>query len=234
MTAVKHVQSVQNACLVFETVAGRQPIGVSEIARETGLDKSGVHRIAITLHQAGWIQPTASAPARWQLSSRIPMFMREVSLAQVLERASGTVRRLRDECGETALLVASQAGRLVVIDVAHSDAVVAGIHRIGDKMPMFGATGAAWFAAMPEEALGQSAFVDSDEVDLRLVQTARDVGYSVWEDKDVVSIGAAVLDAGNAPMAVLVVIVPVFRGTESITEEYGQLIRSAAEELSGM
>jgi len=100
-------------------------------------------------------------------------------------------------------------------------------------MPMFGATAAAWFANVAQDPRGQTSFVGSGEVDLGLVEAAKGIGYSVWADGDIASIGAAVLDDGGAPLAVLVVIVPIFRTTSTATATTGELIRSAAHELSG-
>ena len=52
MTSVKEIKSVRNVCAVLEAVAQHQPIGVSDLARITGIDKSGAHRLAVTLSGA--------------------------------------------------------------------------------------------------------------------------------------------------------------------------------------
>ncbi|NUS57699.1 MAG: IclR family transcriptional regulator, partial [Streptomycetaceae bacterium] len=40
MSSVKEIQSVKNACRLLEELARRQPAGVSDLARSTGIDKS--------------------------------------------------------------------------------------------------------------------------------------------------------------------------------------------------
>ena len=58
MSSVKEIQSVRNACRVLEAIARTQPVGVSDVARAIGIDKSATHRLAITLHAAGWLDRT--------------------------------------------------------------------------------------------------------------------------------------------------------------------------------
>ncbi|MGR6998427.1 helix-turn-helix domain-containing protein [Yinghuangia aomiensis] len=63
MSSVKEIQSVKNACLLLEELARRQPVGVSDLARSIGMDKSAVHRLAVTLGSTGWLRRTADG--RW-------------------------------------------------------------------------------------------------------------------------------------------------------------------------
>ena len=74
MSSVKEIRSVRNACALVETVAEHQPLGVSELARLTGIEKSAAHRLAVTLHRAGWFdlaarwhaeRPESISPALW-------------------------------------------------------------------------------------------------------------------------------------------------------------------------
>ncbi|UWP80218.1 IclR family transcriptional regulator [Dactylosporangium fulvum] len=233
MSSVKRIQAVQNACQVFEAVAALAPVGVSELARETGLDKSGVHRIAVTLHEAGWLQPTADRPTRWLLGSKILEIARSAALTQTIERARGAIRALSDSTGETVLLVAAQGGRLVVVDVADSAATVASMARIGDVMPPHGASTSAWYGALPVGATSAAVVAPADELDAEMIAAARRRGYAVSSARDVTSIGAAVLDASGTPSAVLVVLTPDFRISARRVSQFGKLVRAAAESISG-
>ncbi|GAA1267471.1 IclR family transcriptional regulator [Pseudonocardia aurantiaca] len=233
MSTVKRVQAVDNACRVFEAVAARQPIGVSELSRETGIDKSGVHRIAVTLHQAGWLQPTADRPTRWQLGARILEIAGSARLTRTVERSRWAIRTLRDATGETVLLVAAQGGQLVVVDVADSSATVASMARVGDVMPLFGASASAWFAALPPVPTSAAVVAPTGELDAELIDAARQRGYAVYSANDVTSIGAAVLDASATPIAVMVVLAPDFRISASGVKQVGALVRAAAQDASG-
>src|SRR5262245_5388931 len=67
VSSVKEIRSVRNACALVEAVAERQPLGVSDLARLTGIEKSAAHRLAVTLHSAGWLDPTGDG--RWQIAA---------------------------------------------------------------------------------------------------------------------------------------------------------------------
>ena len=118
MSSVKQVQSIRNACTVVEAVAARHSIGVSELARVTGLDKSAVHRIAVTLHQAGWFQPAPGG--RWQLTAAFGRVARSVDGGRLLSSMRPVLEELRDETSETVLLVTSDRQRFVVQAVVES------------------------------------------------------------------------------------------------------------------
>lgn len=64
------IQSVLNAFAVLETVAERQPVGLSETARLTGLPKTTVLRCLATLHETGWLLPSTDGRSEWSLTNR--------------------------------------------------------------------------------------------------------------------------------------------------------------------
>src|SRR3982074_1804722 len=101
MSTVKEIQSVRNACTVINAIAARQPIGVSELARVTGLDKSGVQRLALTLHRAGWMRPEPGVATRWELSPDFASLARAGGTASLVATVRPAMLLLRDETGET-------------------------------------------------------------------------------------------------------------------------------------
>ncbi len=50
---IRTMNSVLSTLRVFEEVAVRQPVGVSDLARATRIPKSSVQRALVTLQQAG-------------------------------------------------------------------------------------------------------------------------------------------------------------------------------------
>ena len=53
---VKQLRSGSRVLAVLEAVAFQQPVGLSELVRALGLEKSGVHRALTTLATEGWIR----------------------------------------------------------------------------------------------------------------------------------------------------------------------------------
>src|SRR5262249_3964736 len=111
MSSVKEIQSVRNACRVLEAIARTQPVGVSEVARSSGIDKSAAHRLAITLHAAGWLDRTEDG--RWRIAPTLISMIRESGTVSLLDSVRPLLEAARDDTGETAMLVIPEAGRLM-------------------------------------------------------------------------------------------------------------------------
>src|SRR5687767_6168669 len=114
MSSVKEIQSVHNACALLEAIVERQPVGVSELARVTTIEKSAVHRLAVTLHRAGWLDQTDDG--RWQIAPTLGRLVRRGSTHTLTSTVRPVMEKLRDQSGETVMLVAIEHGRLLVLD----------------------------------------------------------------------------------------------------------------------
>lgn len=57
--------------------------GVSELARAAGIDKSAAHRLAITLHAAGWLDHTDDG--RWSISPALSTLVRVAALGSLVK-----------------------------------------------------------------------------------------------------------------------------------------------------
>jgi len=64
------VKSVRTALRVFEEVAARQPVGLSELSRRLDVPKASVQRALTTLADAGWLRHDVSAPGSWVVTAR--------------------------------------------------------------------------------------------------------------------------------------------------------------------
>jgi IclR family acetate operon transcriptional repressor len=64
------MQNVLNTLRVLEEVAARQPAGVAELARATGIPKSSVQRALRTLRTTGWIRPAGGGITRWAVTTK--------------------------------------------------------------------------------------------------------------------------------------------------------------------
>ena len=114
--SVKEVRVVRNACAVLEAVARTQPVGVSELARLTGIDKSAAHRLAITLQAAGWLE--RAPEGRWCIAATFPAVVQEGAGASLAASARPLLERARSETDETAMLVVAEGLRLRIAAVA--------------------------------------------------------------------------------------------------------------------
>lgn len=65
------VQAVTAAVTVLETVAKHQPVGVSEIARLTGVPKATAQRMLLAWNELGWISKLPYEPVAWFLTGKL-------------------------------------------------------------------------------------------------------------------------------------------------------------------
>jgi DNA-binding IclR family transcriptional regulator len=231
MTTVKAIRSVQNACAVIDAVADRQPIGVSELARLTGLDKSAVHRIATTLHGSGWLTRAAGPTTRWQLA---PPLLRLARLAADGFGASvrPVLERLRDDTGETAMLVVLDGTRLVVREVAESRQPLRMSSRPGAELPVGGSAAARSIAGhLPVKQLADLRAAHPDLDDDRALAVVRRRGYATNDrevTEDVRAVAAALLMGDGTAAGAIVACGPSTRISAQGMRHLGATARAAA------
>ena len=78
MSSFNEDGSVRNAPAVVETVRSASR-WVGELARLTGIEKSAAHRLAVTLHRAGWLDRTSDG--RWQIAGWLGRLARRAATA---------------------------------------------------------------------------------------------------------------------------------------------------------
>ena len=133
---------MRNACALLECVAAHQPVGVSELSRLTGIDKSAVQRLAVTLHAAGWLQPHSRPPTRWEISHANPL-LRTGATVDLEALARPAMERLRDRSGETVILIVPSGDRLVIAAVVESRQPIRLSPTVGFVLPLEGSSAAA-------------------------------------------------------------------------------------------
>jgi IclR family acetate operon transcriptional repressor len=131
--AVKTIQSVENALVVIEALAGAQPIGVSALARLVDLDKNAVQRILITLGQAGWIRQADGG--EWSITSRALQIGTHYT-SGLRDAARPHLEELQRRTGETVLLFARDGLNMVVVDAIDSSHALRMTVPVGTVVPI--------------------------------------------------------------------------------------------------
>jgi IclR family transcriptional regulator, acetate operon repressor len=220
------VRSVLTALRILEEVSRRQPVGVSELARELELPKTSVQRSLQTLATAGWVRTLGTETTRWGLTTKSLTVglagSRETSLRELAVAEMG---HIRDETGETVHLAVPEQHELVIIarlDGTHS---LRTFLPLGARAPMHAtASGRAMLAAMPDGDVetvldrGLSRYtkrtvVDRDRV-WREVRLARKRGYATnsgeWRT-DIAAIGTSIGSMAGRPLAAFAISMPLSR-----------------------
>ena len=233
--SVKRAQSGGRMLRVFEAIAAAQPLGVSELARTLGADKSAVQRDLMTLSDAGWIRPVLSG--KWELTSRILTLARTpYSNNGLRQRVRPILEALRSSTGETAYLTVPDGDHFVVIDAVESPQVLRIVPPIGLVVPVHGsATARALLPYMtaPEQVrlLGAEAHTSL----LKQFDMTRQAGFAVNNGDIIggaVAIASALLNEEGRAYGAIVLTGPSERFSLERCEELGAQLAEATRSLA--
>lgn len=231
MSSVKEIQSVRNACAVIEAIAGHQPVGVSELARLTGIDKSAVHRLAVTLNHAGWLDQVDDG--RWRVSAELVRLSRRAAIDTLVASMHRRLEQLRDDTGETVMLVAIEQGKLVVLDVVDSRHNLRITAPVGSELPLLHSSASRAIAAhLPPDELAGLRRAHPRFDDAQMLSAVRRQGWAI-NDREIVDearvAGAPVLTSDGYPVAAVIVCAPASRVSLARINEMGRLAAKAAQ-----
>jgi IclR family acetate operon transcriptional repressor len=225
MSSVKEIQSVRNACRVLEAIARAQPVGVSDLARAVGIDKSAAHRLAITLHSARWLD--RSEDGRWSVAPTLIALVRESATMSLVSSVRPLLEAARDDTGETAMLVVPDAGRLMIAEVVESRHNLRVSATVGSEMPARRSSALRVLAAhVPADEVGVWRRIDPELTDVAL-EEIRARGWA-FNDGEVIAgagaVGAALRRADGVPVAALVLVGPSSRFSRDRFAELGEVV----------
>jgi IclR family acetate operon transcriptional repressor len=234
---VKRSQSASRVLAVLEKIAAHQPIGVSELARQVGADKSAVQRAIMTLADGGWIAAAPVKPTRWELTPRIHVVAHEAHGNHDLRhRSRKALESLRDETGESVLLNVPDAGRFVVIDALESRQYLRTVVPVGTIVPLRGsATARAILPYMSSDRLIELLGMQPDTALLKDFADTKARGYSISNGGVVVgstNVAAPVFEVDGRPVAAVCISGPSDRVTASEFARLGALVSATAKRLS--
>jgi IclR family acetate operon transcriptional repressor len=233
MSSVKENQSVRNACALLDAIAAEQPIGVSDLARRIGIDKSAAHRLAVTLHRAGWLHQTTEG--RWRIAPALAARIADASAASLATLVRPVLVELRENTGETAMLVVIERDRLIALDVADSPHALRISTTIGSEIPIRHSSALRAIAAHTTGAdLERLRRIDPDLDDATLAETRRR-GWAL-NDREIIPdarvAGAPILGPDRRPLAALIVCAPASRVDADGMQTIGRRVARAAKHAS--
>lgn len=227
------IQSVLNAFAVLEAVADRQPVGLSETARVTGLPKTTVLRCLATLHETGWLLPSIDGRSEWSLTNRSLLIgMRSTPAGGLAAVAQEELSAIREEVGETVHLLVRDEDSQVVVSRADGVNAIRTYLGLGTRVPFHSTgSGRAMLAAMPADErdrllAGEASLPGFDrEAVEKHVTAAITRGYAVnhgeWRS-EVGGVGVAIFGGAGDLRGAVSVSLPAARlakiGAESVAD----------------
>jgi IclR family transcriptional regulator, KDG regulon repressor len=216
--------------------------GVSDISRQLGVAKSGVHKILRNLEERGYVRGTSEQKYRlglrlWQLG------VAAVADLGLRQSALPHMEKLTDLTGEGSLLSVYDRGDAIYLEKVNSPHAVTSTTRVGGRSPAFcTATGKALLAWLPEEEIERvltgpleqfnaATVTDPEQIraDLAHVrQRGYALNYGSWRG-EVYGVGAPIRDYTGRVIAALGVAGPAFRFATGIEAVAPEVVAAAGE-----
>ena len=242
-------QTAITALRVLDEVARRQPVGVTQLAKEMDMPKSTMQRALRALEVSGWIRQAGGGDTEWVLTTKpIDMARRVAAGTGLREHAHTAMATLRDLTGESVHLAVREGAELVIIDVEESASPVrihwpagtrSACHATANGKAMLAYLDTAELDAIIGDTLAgftDATITEKDSLAADLA-TVRDRGYAIAEGElrdDIASIAAPILGRTGAPLASLSVFLPIHRMPADGGRAIGAQVRHAADSVSSL
>jgi IclR family acetate operon transcriptional repressor len=242
------VQSIDRAAAILGSFTHQRPaVGVTDIASETGLATSTVHRLLAALEFNRLVRRTSDR--RYVLGPLLLQLAHAAAAhAALRDVAFPIMLALRDRVGETVGLheLAGEGDRVTVAQAESRQALRRTYTDLGTPVPLpQGAPGKALLAFLPAvqqedilrsplEAVTVATITDPEVLRDQLTETRR-TGYSVSlgeRTPGIRSAAAPIWDYTGHPIACLSISAPELRMPLGRCHELGALVRRASREVS--
>jgi IclR family KDG regulon transcriptional repressor len=150
-----NVRAVERAMQILSSFDSEHPErGVSEIAQATGLHKATTHRIIMTLLNCGFLERTADGE-RFRLGLRlVELGLGALRRLDFRQAAFPYMQQLVERFDETCDLGIFDRGRVLYVEVVHSEHSLAITTRVGRRLPIHcTASGRVFLAFLPPEVV---------------------------------------------------------------------------------
>jgi DNA-binding IclR family transcriptional regulator len=240
------VQSVNRAISVMEFLSTRGWSGVTEVANKLDIHKSTAYRLLTTLRDRGLVEQDA-VTEKYRLGFGLVLLASAVTAdLDVARHARPVCERLSEQTRETVTVAVLEGDDAVVIHQTLSRSSALNVDWSGRHTPLHAtAAGKVFLAYMPYDQRRRileqplERFTENTIVDpavlrgqLREVRN-KDYGYTVEElEVGLSAVGAPIRCADGAVVAAVSVSGPAFRLPVDSIPEIGELVKSAAADIS--
>lgn len=239
------IGAVANALTLLGAIAERESLGLGEAADIAGVSKSTAYRLLATLEAAGLVERLPESGYRAGVEA-IRWASRLLAGLDVRSVAMPTLRRLREETGETVNLAILRDDSLVYVEILESPAAFRMADVPGAAAPVH-ATALGQAIAFHLEPARLAALLGREPYERftpntptswqafnAILAAARARGYGVDNEMialGVTCVGAAVLDRGRV-VGAMSISGPRARMTDARIEEVGRRLVAGAAEVS--
>lgn len=244
----QRAQTVEKAMQVLNAVAeSDDPLSLTALVTETGLEKTTTHRLARSLAHGGLLRFDSEARTYslgWRLIELGDLAARRTNALSV---ADPYLAKLRDKTGETIHLGSYDKGEVVYLAQKGSSAAVVIRARVGERRPLHcTAMGKVLLAFGPDEwllrllqegelpAYTENTIREEGELQAHLARVRR-LGFAVDDEEmtpGIRCVAAPILDFTGRAVAAISVTGPAFRISRSELERLSSEVCSTARLIS--
>ncbi len=243
-SAQQTVVAVERAFAILQTIAAEQEsMGISAIARATGLAKSTVSRLLATLDQLGMVE-RVGADSRYRLGPGLAV-LTPWATSSLVDLARPHLRALVDEVGEDAGLAVSDGTDVLYLDQVQVPGAVQVRDWTGQRLPAHAvAAGYVLMRSWPTDKLERFLSAPLEPLASRTVTNPAEVRRRVdaWSDylwthvefaDDVNGAAAPIYGADGSIVAAVNLYGPSYRFPGDRTEaEIGELLAAAGRKVT--
>jgi IclR family transcriptional regulator, acetate operon repressor len=238
------VQSVDRALDILELLASSPgTLGVTEVARETGLAPGTAHRLLVALARRGWVRQDAGRRYGVGLAARR---LGDAALGQVASVAAPALRAAVEVTGETANLAALEGDVMVYVAQSPSPHTLRIFAEVGRRVPLHStavgkvvlagmdpARAVALLRATDRPARTEHTLTDLDDL-RRELDVVRTQGYALDDEEQELGVRCVAVPLPGGPWASLALSVsgPVERMTREHAAAVVPPLRRIAGELA--
>jgi IclR family KDG regulon transcriptional repressor len=242
-----NVRAVERAVQILSAFDGeRAEQGVSEIAQTTGLPKATAHRIIMTLFNTGFLERTSDGEKFRLGLPLLGLGLGALRRLDVRRAAYPYMQRLVDHFQEICTLGVFDCGRVLYVEVVHSNHSLTIAARVGRHLPAHcTASGKVLLAFLPPEVVESvlraplEAYTEKTITSLdRLreeLKAVRQRGYAVADEElevGVWAISAPIRDIDGKVVAAMSIPFPTNRLDPERVPEIAQTLLEAANAVS--
>jgi len=225
-------------------------LGVTELGRHLGVDKSTAHRLLMTMAARGFVRLNAQTQ-RYQLGLRlVGLGAIAAHGVEVTDIARPIIETLRDDTGEAASLAVLSDGEVLFLAKATSAGALTVNHGVGTRLPAHASAlgkvllAGARDAEQLDRVIAQRGLVantprtiaDADDLRRHLSQVAAR-GWALDDEEYAVGLrcmAAPVRDAGGDVVATVGISGPATRVTLKRVDALSLRVRRAGQDLSAL
>ncbi|MCE3551397.1 IclR family transcriptional regulator [Pseudonocardia sp. RS11V-5] len=222
--------------------ASPRPLGVSDLARRTGLSKSTVHKILVTLRSRRLVEQDPGT-ARWRIGWRLYEFGAGLTGDSDLARCARlSLDQLAEETGETALLGVLADDEVLYLDKSDAHGPVPMVTRPGRRSPLHSSASGKVLLAFAEHTVVDRVLggrlvqrtprtVTDPERLLAMLERVRDEQFAKAEGENEValtSVSVPVHGPGGRVLGAMTVAGPSARFGAARIRRFTRCLRAAA------